>query len=55
MGKVCVACGAGVDEPMSPAGESENCPECGGEGTVREEGEEMGGDMEEMEGESEEE
>jgi rRNA maturation endonuclease Nob1 len=42
MGKVCIACGA-VPENPDPEMEKENCPGCGGEGTVQEEGEEKGG------------
>ncbi|MCR4278414.1 MAG: hypothetical protein NUV81_00730 [bacterium] len=35
MGKVCVACGSGDSEPMKPPHEAENCPDCGGEGTMQ--------------------
>lgn len=41
MGKVCIACGA-VPENPDPEMEKENCPDCGGEGTVQEEEKEEG-------------
>ena len=46
MGKVCMACGA-VPENPDPEMEKEDCPGCGGEGTVQEEAEEKSGMAEE--------
>jgi len=53
MGKVCIACGSGIAEPKKPMEESEDCPNCGGNGTVKkEESSEEGGSMESNESEA---
>lgn len=36
MGKSCVACGFAMEDPQKPTAETEDCPNCGGEGTVQE-------------------
>lgn len=56
MGKVCVACGAGIAEPKKPMNEAEDCPGCGGEGTVKakDEGATESGSEEQAEGGSDE-
>jgi len=41
MGKACMSCGA-VPESPDPEMEKEDCPACGGEGTVQEEEEKDG-------------
>jgi rRNA maturation endonuclease Nob1 len=50
MAKVCVACGAGLAEPTKPMSETEDCPSCGGQGTVK--AKEEGASSEPTEGEN---
>jgi len=42
MGKVCVACGSGSDESTKPLHVAEDCPDCGGEGTMQPEKDDSG-------------
>lgn len=40
MPKECTLCGYSPEPPAKPEGENEDCPKCGGKGTVRDAGEE---------------